>query len=267
MIAKSDKVNINIKSAAITIISPLQKVVNDISNASENFWNSIEELKKVKKELIRTREELERLKEASIEIEELKKENERLRYILENQKKINFKTVYAEIIARDPSNYYSSFMINKGKNYGIEINMPVITYQGNQKGVVGKIIEVAPNSSKVLPITGVGSFIGAMLMDLRYAGIIKGVGKTADYLVLEYINKEAPINFGDLVVTSGQGGIFPKGLKIGRIIGFKKVKYGMFYKEIKVKPIIDFSQLEDVYVILKSPDEKIIDFFRENSVY
>ncbi|MBN1897789.1 MAG: rod shape-determining protein MreC [Spirochaetes bacterium] len=255
MIAKSDRVNVNLKSAAISLISPLQKVVNNVSEASENFWNSIEELKKVKKELVRSREELEKLKGANIEIEELKKENERLKFTLENQKKIEFQTAYAEIIAKDPSNYYSSFIINKGKSQGIKINMPVIAYQGNQKGLVGKIIEVSAGSSKVLPVTGVGSFVGAMMADLRYTGIIKGMGKTSDHVVLEYINKDATINFGDLVVTSGQGGIFPKGIKIGIVLGFQKVKYGLFYKDIKVKPIIDFSQLEDVYVIFKQSEE------------
>lgn len=267
MIARSEKVNVNIKSVAIMFIAPFQHLVNNISKTTENFWNSIDELKKVKKELIQTREELEKLKEASIEIEELKKENERLRYVLENQRKIDYQTVYAEIIGRDPSNYYSAFIINKGKKHGLKIDMPVIAYQGNQKGVVGKIIEVSHNFSKVLPITGVGSFIGAMLMNSRHTGIIKGMGKTADYLLLEYVNKEAPLDFGELVITSGQGGIFPKGLKIGKIVGFKKVKYGVFYKEINVKPIIDFSRLEDVYVILKEADAEIIDFFKESRAH
>ena len=188
-----------------------------------------------------------------------------MRSRLDIKTKINYDTVYAEIIARDPSNYYSVFIINKGYNHDIERSMPVVTYQHGIKGVVGKVLETSKNSSKVLPITGVGSYIGAMLSTLRYTGLIQGQGPTDDYLLFNYVDKEAILNFGDLVVTSGQGGIYPRGLKIGKIVGFTKEKYGIFYKNIKVKPIINFSMLEDVYVILKQPDMEYINFGRDNN--
>ncbi len=263
IISRSDKINVNVKAAVNNSILPLQKLVYNTSESTKNFWNSIEEVKKLKREITTVREQLERLKEASIEIEELKKENDRLRYFLENKKKLDYNSVYAEIIGRDPSNYYSTFFINKGKSDGIIINMPVVSYQGNQKGVVGKIVEVSSHYAKVLPITGIGSYIGAMLYDTRDAGILKGLGKDVEYINLEYISKNAIVNFGDIVITSGQDGVFPQGINIGRVVGVEKVKYGLFYKEIRVKPIIDFSSLEVVYVLLKNPDTHIIQYYKE----
>ncbi len=260
MIVKSPKANKTIKNVVTSISYPLQISINFLSDTVNNFWLSVNELNKTKKELAILKQQLQKLETASIEINELKRENERLRLLLENKKKIDYPTVYAEIIARDPSNYYSSFIINAGENVGIDINMPVITYQNGIKGVVGKTIEVYRKSAKVLPIIAVGSYMGAMLSTLRYIGVIKGVGAKGDYLLLDYISKDAILNFGDEVITSGQGGIFPKGLLIGKVVGFKKVKYGLFYKEIKVKPVVDFSQLEDVYVILKEPADDVINY-------
>lgn len=266
IISKSPKININIKSVALALISPVQILINNFSKAYKNFWNSIEETRILKQELIQTREELEKLKGISVEIEEIRKENAHLRSVLENLKELKFNAVYAEIIARDPSNYYSTFVVNKGKNAGIKINMPVIAYQGKDKALVGKVIEVSKYYSKILPITGVGSFVGAMFMESRYIGVIKGMGKTADYLLLEYISRDAPVNYGDLIVTSGQGGLFPKGINIGKVVGFTKTKYGPFYKEIRVKPLIDFSKLEDVYILLQKEADEIIMFYKEGNI-
>ncbi len=260
MIVKSPKANKTIKNVVNSISYPLQISINFLSDSVNNFWLSVNELNKTKKELAILKQQLQKLKTASIEINELRRENERLRLLLENKKKIDYPTVYAEIIARDPSNYNSSFIINAGENVGVDINMPVITYQNGIKGVVGKTIEVYRKSAKVLPIIAVGSYMGAMLSTLRYIGVIKGVGAKGDYLLLDYISKDAILNFGDEVITSGQGGIFPKGLLIGKVVGFKKVKYGLFYKEIKVKPVVDFSQLEDVYVILKKTADDVINY-------
>ena len=260
MISKSEKVNINVKSFINTLISPSHFIINSATKTVNNFWFSIKELNKIKRELVITKNQLEKLQDASIEIAELERENKHLRSILDIKTRIEYDTVYAEIIARDPSNYYSVFVINKGSIHDIEINMPVVTYQHGIKGIVGKILETSKISSKVLPITGIGSYVGAMLFALRNTGLIRGLGPSEDFLQLDYIDKSAILNFGDLIVTSGQGGIYPKGLKIGKIVGFRKVKYGIFYKNITVKPIINLSMLEDVYVILKSPDAKSLNF-------
>lgn len=263
MISKSDRVNLNIKSHINSVISPFQKVINSFSKTVNTFWSSISELDQIKKELTITKHQLDKMQGASIEIQELKRENAHLRSILDIKTRIEYQTIYAEIIARDPSNYSSVFIINKGSKTNIRRNMPVITYQHGIIGVVGKIIETSKHSSKVQPITGIGSYIGSMLSSLRYTGIIRGQGPVEDYLLFDYVDKEAILNFGDLVLTSGQGGIFPKGLMLGKIMGYQKVKYGIYYKKVKVKPIINFSMLEDVYIIVKDPDHNILNFIKD----
>lgn len=260
MITRSEKVNINIKSGVNTVIYPFHYTINSLAKTVDSFWVSIEELNMMKRELLITKNQLEKLKSASFEIQELKRENERLRTILDIKTRIEYKTVFAEIIARDPSNNYSVFVINKGSRHGLERNMPVISYQQGLEGIVGKTIEVSRGSAKILPVTGLGSYTGCMHAALRNIGLIRGQGPTEEYLLFDYLDKNAQVGFGDLVVTSGQGGIFPKGLMIGKIVGFTKVKYGIFYKDVRVKPILDFSMLEDVYVILKPADEEIVKF-------
>ncbi len=265
IISRSEKVNINVKSFIGNIISPFHFIINSATKTVDDFWVSIDDLNNIRKELVQTKQLLEKLKGASIEIAELNRENEHLRSRLDIKTRMEYETVFAVIIAREPSNYYSIFIINKGSIHGIKRNMPVVTYQRGQKGIVGKILETSRKSSKVLPITGIGSYIGAMLSALRYTGLVKGQSHMEDYLLFDYVDKEAVLNFGDLVVASGQGGIYPRGLKIGKVVGFTKVKYGIFYKSIRVKPIINFSRLEDVYVILKKPDLEVIDFNRDKS--
>ncbi|MBU1078711.1 MAG: rod shape-determining protein MreC, partial [Spirochaetes bacterium] len=191
MISKSDKINLNIKSYINTVISPFRIVIDSLTKTVDNFWISIAELNILKKELTITKHQLEKLKGASIEIHELKRENAHLRTTLDIKTKIEYTTVYAEIIARDPSNYSSVFIINKGKQHGIKRNMPVVTYQHGIEGVVGKVIEVSKASSKILPITEIGSYIGSMLSALRYTGLIRGQGRVEEYLLFDYIDKEA----------------------------------------------------------------------------
>ena len=115
---------------------------------------------------------------------------------------------------------------------------------------MGRIIKVAPNSARVLLVTDASSAIAALIQRTRTRGVVRGRG---DDLSIEYALRDADIQIGDLLVTSGMGGVFPKGLALGLIETVEKDQFGLF-QQIKAIPTVDFSHLEEVMVIVGEGD-------------
>jgi rod shape-determining protein MreC len=114
-------------------------------------------------------------------------------------------------------------------------------------GVVGRIVAVSPNYSKVLLIIDQNSSVDCLIQTTRERGMFKGF--SAEVCRLDYVTKSSKARPGDTVVTSGLGGIFPKGLPVGEIISVKK-NSGSLFKDIDVRPLVDFSKLEEVLVVI-----------------
>jgi len=250
-------VTLSFKSLAYAVIYPFHYAgVKSITSVKE-FITSIKKNKELKGELKSAREMLEIYEKKINEYEKLKKENERLRSLLGIQSHIEYETVVAEVIAKSPQDYYKTIIVNRGKNSGIQKYMPVIAYQDNKQCLVGKIIDVQRYSSRIQPIIDQSSYTGAMLKDSRYSGILVGQSPILPYCLLQYIDKSAEMSYGDEVITSGMGGVYPKGILIGTVVSVSKKRYGIF-QEAFVKPTVDFGRLEDVYIITKktSKEEK-----------
>ena len=128
--------------------------------------------------------------------------------------------------------------------------MPVIAFQQGFQGLVGKVFEAGPISAKVMPVTDTACFVASRMKDSRYEGLVSGAGIGKENLVMTYVQKRAKdeIQFGDLVITSGMGSIYPKGIFIGRV---KKISAPEWKTslELELEPIIDFSRLEYVVVL------------------
>jgi rod shape-determining protein MreC len=122
--------------------------------------------------------------------------------------------------------------------------MPVV----NADGVVGRLVSVSPNYSKVLLIIDQNSAVDCIIQRSRDEGIVKGL--TAKLCVLEYMLKTSDVVVGDKVVTSGLGRVYPKGLPVGKVLEVVNIP-GELFKDIKVVPMVDFSKLEELLVILK----------------
>jgi rod shape-determining protein MreC len=154
------------------------------------------------------------------------------------------------VIGRDPDNLFSAIIINKGSFSGIAVNMPVIAYQNGAQSLVGKVIQAGVFESMVMPLYDNSSFIATRLSQSRYEGIIEGRGNAESFLLMRYIRKQArdEISIGDMVVSSGMGGIYPPGINIGRVsrILYQENEISM---ELEVEASIDFSRLEYVFVI------------------
>jgi rod shape-determining protein MreC len=180
--------------------------------------------------------------ELSLEIErgkDLAEENIRLKELLSFKKNIKYETVSAEVISRDPNNWIGSFTINKGAADGLKRGAAVCS----AKGLVGKVDDVFKNTSSVMLITHPGFRAGGMLRESRLHGVIEGDGK--GYARMIYLPLDSDIKPGEIVVTSGYGREFPKGLVVGKIVSVEKSNTGLF-KIAVILPEADAYDQEEV---------------------
>lgn len=175
-------------------------------------------------------------------------ENQRLKNALEFKQGAGSSFISARIIGQTPSVESRGLIIDKGQNQGIVKDMPVVANQDYNLGVVGRIAGVDFNSATVLLISDEGSEISAMAQRSREQGVVSGAGNLT--LKMKYLLPEADIQTGDIIVTSGFGGIFPKGICLGTVKEINKKPY-FLYDEVLVQPSIKVNRLEELFIIKK----------------
>jgi len=154
----------------------------------------------------------------------------------------NLQTAAAEVIASSASPDFRTLTIDKGTNHALKRDMAVIA----GAGAVGRIVVPSPGASKIQLLIDRNAAAGALVERSRAQGVALGTGE--DRLRLEYVSEASDVVVGDLVVTSGIDGIFPKGFTIGHVDAVEKS--GTAYKRITIKPEVNFSSLETVLVVL-----------------
>ena len=235
----------DVRSFFYDISAPIQKVLWKAGERTSDFLEGIVRVKILKQELDELRLENQELISQIITLQKLKKENETLRQALEIGLQKEFKLALTQIISKDISQDF--ILIDKGSEDGISKNMPVIT---QQKVLVGKIGEIYKNFSKVILISNEeSSFNGKIQKEEKdISGVVKG---QEDFRILfDLIPREENLSQGDIVVTSALGGIFPKGLLVGKIKGIKKSDVEPF-QQAEIEPFFDISQTETLFIILE----------------
>ncbi len=182
--------------------------------------------------------------------QEIEAENKRLRELMQLQNKIEEEKIIAQVIAKDVSAEFRSIRINKGTKAGIERGMPVLTHEG----IVGKVLRTTPYYSDIITILDNLSAVDAMIQRTRARGILEGA--TDFYCILKYALRTDDIEVGDVLISTGLDSIYPKGLPLGTVTKTYKKSYGVT-QDVEIKPSVNFSKLEEVFVILK-PDVKIL---------
>src|SRR5210317_2524517 len=228
----------------LEIIGPVQTVISKASNYAGSIKARYVDLLHVREENEQLRQELLQYKTANIEYREALATNIRLQKLLDLKESLSPPTLTAEIVGKDPSLWFRTFTINRGSSDGVQKGMPVVTIEG----VVGQILTSSPNYSKVLLATDPNSAVDVITQKTRVHGIVKGLGR--DAFGLNYVLKSAVVEKGDFVLTSGLGGVFPKGLMVGTVSEIAKSRRGMFQK-VEIEPAVDFSQLEFLIIIMK----------------
>jgi rod shape-determining protein MreC len=226
----------------LIVVSPFQKQVTGFVESVKDLWNryfylvsTAEENRQLKAALAKSEQRLNRCSEAALA-------NIRLRHMLGFEKKIPRPMIPAQVVGRDPSPWSKTLVVDKGTADGIRQGAPVVV----PEGIVGVVVEVSAHYAKVLLLTDPNSAVDALVQKTRARGIVKGGGN--GYCVFDYVLRKHEINVGDTVISSGLDGVFPKGLRVGRISELVRLNAGIF-QEVSITPFVDFEILEEVFVI------------------
>jgi len=240
----------DIQNAGLSLFTGIRGGIHEVTSFVERSVLSIKELSNLRKEHAELLEQLDRYREHERSNAEIYQENIRLKEQLDFSKTLRYRRIPAQISGRDPDNLFSAIVINKGSYAGVANNMTVVAWQNGIQALVGKVIQTGILESIVMPVYDINSLVSSRLSVSRYEGIIEGQGNTESSLLMRFIPKRArdEINIGDIVITSGMGGIFPADINIGRVSKINVPEYETTL-EIEINPMIDFSRLEYVFII------------------
>lgn len=228
----------------VEIGGSFQELITSTVQTVEGFWKGYFQLVNVRRNNIRLKKQIDALQMENRRYEELLASRGRLEELLAYKEQIDQPVVAAQVVGRDPTGWFKSIILDKGKDAGLRPDMPVV----NASGVVGKVVSVSKGFAKALLIIDQNSCVDSLVQRTRDRGMVKGL--SARVCNFDYVVKSSDIKVGDRIVSSGLGGVFPKGLAIGRVIGVDKSP-GDLFKEVRVEPVVDFSKLEEVLVILR----------------
>ena len=239
-----------VKNVGLSLFSGIRGGIYELSSLASRSILSIKELANLRKEHADLLKQLDRFEELERSNAEIYQENIRLKEQLDFSKTLRYRRIPAQVSGRDPSNLFSAMVINKGSFSGVTNNMTVVAWQNGTQALVGKVIQTGAFESLVMPVFDINSLVSCRFSVSRFEGIVEGQGNWENPLLMRFIPRRAreEINIGDVVITSGMGGIYPAGINLGRVSGVNILEYETTL-EVEVVPMIDFSRLEYVFVI------------------
>jgi rod shape-determining protein MreC len=193
------------------------------------------------------KKDLGELKARVAQISDLERENRDLRAMLDFKDRSELKLLSAKVIGRDPSLWWNTVLVDRGEADGITRDMPVLTVQG----LVGKTIKVQENSAQVLLIVDENCKVSGWLPDSAQYGIVHGnilAGGTGSQCRMTFLDQQAELKAQETVVTSGLGGIFPKGITIGTISALVPSQGHLLYQEAQITPAVDLARIDEVFI-------------------
>ncbi len=238
-----------VEDALLALFAPAQTAFSSAGQKLQSFFDAIVSFYELKAENDLLRKKISFLEQQLVQFQELQKENYRYRELIEFKEESEHRLLAAEVIARDPSQWFGTVTINRGYLDGVRREMVVTT----DRGLVGMISSVSPNSGQVLLLTDPRLQVSAMIQRTRdpvTAGIVESYAEDPTYLRITYLPLEAKIQPGDVLITSGLGGIFPKGILIGTIKEVIQDQPGMVLSAL-IEPRVNFNRLEEVLIILE----------------
>ncbi len=234
--------------AVITLLAPFQRAAAWAGAQVQGVVANVQDILTVHQQNQLLRSEVEQLRVQNVQANEYAAENIRLRELLGyTQSARQFDLVMARVIGREPTTWTRMIVIDRGTQHGVQKNMAVIT----ARGLVGTVTDAGPISSKVQLILDPRSAAGALVQRSRVAGVVKGTPDDAMHPRMVNVPKSQDMAVGDIVVTSGFGGIYPKGIMVGTVSAVKNDSGGLLHYAV-IEPATDFQRLEDVAVIVAS---------------
>lgn len=227
----------------INTFAPIQKMVTSSHNFASNLFLDYLANIKASRENRKLKYQISQLEKRIFNFREISKENERLKDLLQFGSNIPYRKVLAQIVAWDSSSDFKVIRVNKGTKDGIKLQSTVVTAEG----LVGYVYRLTEHFADILTIMDSNNRIDALIHRIRAHGIVEGLGQGK--CQMKYVTRTEPIILNDIVITSGLGNVYPKGIKVGHVSKIEKESYGIV-QFLEVTPAVDFSKIEEVVVLV-----------------
>lgn len=244
-IPRSREANL-VERSIMTLLTPVMRPAAAVSGFFGHVWDDYMALLDVRRDNQRLRAQAVELSTRLITLEEARLANQRLTRLLDMKGAVKAPVLAASVIGEDVGSWFRTLVIDRGVSSGVVEGMAVVA----AGGVVGQVVKVADSSSRVLLLTDHASGIAAVIQRSRARGVVKGSGE--GLCSLEFTTREEDVKVGDLLVTSGIGGVFDKGLPIGEVTMVKRGEYGIF-QTVTVRPAVNTSRLEELLIVMRAP--------------
>ncbi|MCY6485074.1 rod shape-determining protein MreC [Clostridium aestuarii] len=252
---KKEKIGAAENGVGVTLNS-VQGVVYNFNSKIKNSINFFVNYSDVKKENEKLRTDNIQLKDKAIKFDALQKENKRLRKMLNfKDQKSEYEYLGCDIIGKSGNDWLEGFVINRGSNDGIKKRMVVITGEG----LVGQVTSVGSNWAIVQSLVNENIAVAGLVNSTdENDGIVKGYRDSNDKLLakLYYLPLDSKIKNEDTILTSGLGGLYPKGISIGTVIDIEEDK-GKLVKNALIQPSVDFNKLQELFVVIPKEQREV----------
>ncbi len=230
------------RQTLLFVVSPFIKVTAATIQGVTGVWRDYVDLRAVREENRRLQFEATTMKRRLEQLQNQAMETQRLERLLAMRQASQAEFLTARVVGKDATNWFKTVLLDRGSLEGIRRNQPALA----PDGLVGRVVEVTLTSAKVQLLTDPVSAVGGLIQRTRVTGIVSGnlgAGARVSYLPLM-----ADVAVGDEVVTSGMGGVFPKGILIGRITSVER-NSGALFQEATLQPAVDLSRLEEIFIL------------------
>ncbi len=232
------------QAAMLEITAPVERIVSAPIDATRGFFTDYVDLIGVRAENRRLRRRIAEIEAENLQFREALVASGHLARVASMRDEIEIPMLPAEVVGLDVAPWFRSVLVDRGEQHGVEPGHPVITHDG----VVGVVTATSGHAAKTMLLLDRQSSVDALVQRSRARGVVRGVGR--DRLEFEFVVRGSDVAIGDEIVTSGLGGVFPKGLAIGRVAELREAG-GRLTKIAVVDPAVDLGRLEQVFVMLR----------------
>ena len=232
------------QAIVLEITAPVERVVSAPIDGVRAFYSVYVDLLGVRAENRRLRRRITEIESENLQFREALVSSGHLARVASMRDEIEIPMLPAEVVGLDVAPWFRSVLVDRGTQHGVQPGHPVITHEG----VVGVVTATSQHAAKTMLLLDRQSAVDALVQRSRARGVVRGVGR--DRLEFEFVVRTADVAVGDEVVTSGLGGIYPKGLRLGRVAELRDAG-GRLTRIAVLEPAVDLGRLEQVFVMLR----------------
>lgn len=231
------------RALVLEITVPIQRMIATPVDLVRDTWTRYVALLDLRSENEALKAQISMLRDENLQFREALVASGRLRRIAEMRDEFETPMLPMEVVGQDVSPWFRSVLLDRGHEHGVRAGMPVVT----DSGVVGLVTATSKNAGRTMLLLDRQSAVDGIVQSSRARGIVRGRG--TDRLEFEFVVSGAEVSVGDVVISSGIDGVYPKGLRIGEVVEIVASPYGLTKKAI-LKPSVEFGRLEQVFVVL-----------------